>query len=132
MILTKNDRLKIIDFEGCSIDGEEASSCYECFSYRRSTPLVSKQTDIFAYGCVMYEIMTGTPPYHELEKSDDRVRLVELQYQENRFPDVRHLPLGEVMQSCWHGTLSSMSEVIQALEAASHSSPKAKSGAALA
>ncbi|OAP61299.1 hypothetical protein AYL99_03500 [Fonsecaea erecta] len=47
-VLTKHDCLKIIDFEGCSMDGGEAGSAYEWFSYRPSTPKISKQTDIFA------------------------------------------------------------------------------------
>ena len=40
MILVQ-DCLKIIDFEGCSIDGEEATSCYEWFSYQKSIPAIS-------------------------------------------------------------------------------------------
>ena len=131
MILTRNDCLKIIDFEGCSIDNESADSLYEWFSYRRSTPTVSIQTDIFAYGCATYEIMTGRPPYHGLEKSDDRSSLIEQLYQKNQFPDVTHLPLGVVMRSCWHGTFNSMSEVIQALEAASPLGLKARFAAAI-
>lgn len=131
MILTRDDCLKIIDFEGCSIDGEEASSCYEWFSYRRSTPSVSQQTDIFAYGCVVYEILTGRPPHHDLGASDERARLVERRYQQNQFPDIRHLPLGELMRSCWHSNFNSMSEVIQALEAASLLSSNAKFGATI-
>jgi serine/threonine protein kinase len=43
-------------------------------SFSRSTTTVSKQTDIFANGCAIYEIMTGRPPYHELETYDDRAR----------------------------------------------------------
>jgi serine/threonine protein kinase len=117
MILVQ-DCLKIIDFEGCSIDGEEATSCYEWFSYQESTPAISQKTDIFAYGCAVYEIMTGRPPHHELATSDDRRRLVKRLYAENRFPKVTDLPLGELMQGCWHGTFNSMSEVLQALEAA--------------
>jgi serine/threonine protein kinase len=125
MILAGDDCLKLIDFEGCSIDGKPADSLYEWFSYRRSTPTISTQTDIFAYGCVIYEVMTGRPPYHELETSDNPSSLVEQLYEQNQFPDVAHLPLGELMQSCWHGTVSTMNEVMQALEAASLSSLEA-------
>ena len=118
MILVGNDHLKIIDFEGCSIDGEPADSLYEWFSYRLSTPRTSRQTDIFAYGCAIYEIVTGKPPYHELEKSHNRSSPVEQLYRNNQFPDVTHLPFGELMRNCWLGTFKSMNEIIQVLEMA--------------
>lgn len=127
MILTRGDILKIIDLAGVSIDGGAAGSRYEWFSYRPSTPEVSRQTDIFAFGCVAYEIMTGRQPYHEFETFSDRARRVEQLYQNNQFPDVTHLPLGEVIRCCWHGTFNSMGEVIQALEMASRSNLKTKS-----
>ncbi|KAI9838766.1 MAG: hypothetical protein M1837_002332 [Sclerophora amabilis] len=117
MILVQ-DCLKIIDFEGCSIDGEEATSCYEWFSYQESIPPISRTTDIFAYGCAVYEIITGRPPHHELETSNDPKRLAKRLYAEKRFPEVTDLPLAGLMQGCWHGAFGSMSEVLQALEAA--------------
>jgi serine/threonine protein kinase len=117
MIVTSKGDLKIIDLEGCSIDGEPADSCYEWFSYRPSIPRVSRRTDIFAFGCAIYEVITGRPPYHELEASNDRYWQVEQLYTNNRFPDVTHLPLGQLIRSCWHGDLTSMSEVIRELEA---------------
>ena len=117
MILMPDNNLKIIDFEGCSIDGAQAESCYEWFSYRRSTPSTSKQTDIFAFGCAAYEIITGKPPYYELEKLDCNLYLVEQKYEQNQFPDVSDLPLGALMQSCWLGKSKSMADIRRQLEA---------------
>ena len=117
IILTREGYLKIVDFEGCSIDGEPADSCYEWFSYRPSIPRVDRRTDIFAFGCAIYEVMTGRPPYHELEASNDSYQQVEQLYTNHRFPDVTSLPLGVLMQSCWHGDFTSMSEVLQELDA---------------
>lgn len=116
MILTPDNNLKIIDFEGCSVDGAQAESCYEWFSYRRSIPSISKQTDIFAFGCAAYEIVTGKPPYHELEKVDGNMGLVEQRYEQNQFPDVSDLPLGALMQSCWEGESKSMADIRRQLE----------------
>ncbi|KAF1952603.1 kinase-like protein [Byssothecium circinans] len=94
LILTGEDHVKLIDFEGCSIDGGPADSCYEWFSYCPSMPRVSQRTDIFAFGCAIYEL-----------------------YGNQHFPDVTNLPLGQLVQSCWCGDTRSMSEVIQELEA---------------
>jgi serine/threonine protein kinase len=117
MILTKNDCVKLIDFEGCSIDGGPAGSCYEWFSYCPSNPRVSRSTDIFAFGCAIYETLTGRPPHYELEASDNKYREVEELYTNKNFPDVAKLPLGQLIQRCWHSNFSSMEEVVQELNA---------------
>lgn len=80
-------------------------------------PRVSRRTDIFAFGCAIYEVLTGRPPYYELETSDDPYEQVEELYANQRFPDAINLPLGPLIRSCWYGDIDSMSEVVQALEA---------------
>ena len=120
MILVKGC-LKLIDFEGCSLDGEEATSGYEWFSYRDSSPPISLKTDIFAFGCAIYEIMTGNPPYQELSTSEDPRRDVMQLYAEDRYPVVEELPLGEIMQGCWNGSFDSASALIKALDVANNS-----------
>ena len=114
MILTRDDRLKFIDFGGCSIDGEESLVCYGMLSYRLSVPAVSIQTDVFAYGCAVFEIESGRPPYHE-HKEPSNSRLVQDLYKENEFPDVGYLRLGRVIQRCWMGKFDAVNEVVQAL-----------------
>ncbi|KAF1365761.1 kinase-like protein [Lizonia empirigonia] len=94
------DRLKIIDFEGSSIDGEDAGACYEWFSYKESSPRISWKTDIFAFGCAIYE---------------------------NQFPEVENIPLGRLMQGCWNGTFDSMDQVRQELRASLQATRKVKS-----
>lgn len=108
--------LKIIDFEGCSVDGEEAGACYEWFSYKESVPAVSQQTDIFAFGCAVYEITTGRQPHDELLEADDRMACSKQLYAEDRYPQVGNRPLGELMEGCWRGTFNSMEEVLNQLE----------------
>ncbi|KIV92569.1 hypothetical protein B0A52_05618 [Exophiala mesophila] len=113
MILTRQGELKIIDFEGSSIDGGPADSYYEWFSYRRPPSEPSVGTDIFAFGCAVYETITGRPPYHELESSEDSRKLIHDRYDAGIFPDVASLPLGALMQKCWHNDFTSMNEVVQ-------------------
>lgn len=114
-----NGHLKLIDFEGCSIDGEEAGACYEWFSYKESTPAISQKTDIFAFGCAVYEVLTGRQPHDELPVTDDRICRVKQLYAENRFPEVGDMPLRNLMLGCWHNTFSSMNEVLYELKIAS-------------
>ncbi|KIW76795.1 hypothetical protein Z517_09239 [Fonsecaea pedrosoi CBS 271.37] len=78
----------VMDFEGCSIDGEVTNSCYEWFIYRPSTPRVTEQTDIFAYGCLVYEVLTGNPSYQEYKDSVHGDHDVEQPYLADRFPEV--------------------------------------------
>lgn len=108
-------RLKIIDFEGCSIDGKEAASCYEWFSYKESVPAVSQQTDIFAFGCAIYEVITGRQPHHDLSESDDRMACIKQLYAENRYPQVENMPLSDLMEGCWQGSFNSMEEILDQL-----------------
>ncbi|OAL24972.1 hypothetical protein AYO20_10575 [Fonsecaea nubica] len=121
-ILNPHGRVQLIDFAGCSIDGAEASYCYEWFSYRRSGPvsIASVQTDIFALGCMIFEVVTGRPPFQdELETSPTRTHIVEERYMNDQFPDLQNLPapLREVTRACWHDTVHSMEDVARMLEA---------------
>lgn len=111
-----NRRLKIIDFGGCSIDGGEAFAGYNWYSCKgRTSP--NWETDVFAFGCSMFEILTGKPPYHEYESKPDRGDIVRNLYTERRFPEVNQLPLQEIILGCWHGTFHSMDDVIRRLDA---------------
>lgn len=112
--ITNDGRLKIIDFEGCSIDGEEARACYEWSSYKES--IISRKTDIFAFGCAIHEVVTGRQPHNELAACADRFLRIKELYAEGRYPEVQNVPLGDLMRGCWHGTFSSMNEILQELE----------------
>ncbi|KIW76720.1 hypothetical protein Z517_09164 [Fonsecaea pedrosoi CBS 271.37] len=110
------DSCRLIDSEGCGVDGNAANSCYEWFSYRLATPRVSEQTDIFACGCLVYELVTDTPLYRdEYKDSRHRDHEVEQLYLANRFPDLANWPLRRVIHDCWHGHFNTMADMIQAL-----------------
>ncbi|CAH0023374.1 unnamed protein product [Clonostachys rhizophaga] len=108
-------RVKIIDFEGSKIDEREATSCYKWNSCQ-GIITIDEESDVFAFGCAVYEIITGLPPCHELEDMENRALLFEQRFAEGRYPEVAHLPLGQLVQGCWDGSLRSMDEVLQALD----------------
>lgn len=100
--------LKIADFSGSSYDGSKSYCCegtryYLPRDWRKPSTMKS---DLFALGSSIFEILTGTSPYHELP-SDEVERL----YEEENFPDVTKLPFGEVIMNCWLCRYSSAKEV---------------------
>ncbi|KAF2747574.1 kinase-like protein [Sporormia fimetaria CBS 119925] len=78
------DRLRIIDFEGCSIDGGHPAACYQWFNTKVRVPEINRQSDIFAFGCAIYEVMTGRFPHQELADSEDRGKRSVQLYAENQ------------------------------------------------
>ena len=98
IFLDSNLDPKIADFAGSSLDQSPlllespASYCYPGSS-------LSVQGDIFAFGSLVYEIMTGESPYEG--KDGDEVRALFLK---NIFPDTTQLgPLGHIIDKCWRG-----------------------------
>jgi hypothetical protein len=67
--------------------------------------------DIFAFGPICYEIITGCPPYPEL--GDDDVRL---HFSRGQFPATDGLIFGAVMPECWHGKFMSFEAILSAIE----------------
>ncbi|EGX92306.1 Protein kinase-like domain [Cordyceps militaris CM01] len=114
-LVVVENRLKIIDFEGCGIDGEEARAGYKW--YNRQGSAVDIHSDIFAYGCVIYQLLTGKPTFYDLVEVDDKKKIAQDRYARHIFPDVQSLPFSSVMLGCWTGQFKSMGEVLAALDA---------------
>ncbi|EGX92662.1 Protein kinase-like domain [Cordyceps militaris CM01] len=106
-------RVKIIDFEGCGMDGKESTAAYKWYNRRGLS--VDVQSGIFAYGCAVYQLLTGKPTFSELVDRVDRDKVARRLWTEGRFPDVQGLRLDSVMLGCWSGEFNSMEEVIAAL-----------------
>lgn len=93
-------RLCIIDFAGSTFDGI-AGSAFEgvryCFPRPWDVPSTVK-TDLFALGCLLYEIETGREPH--AEKGEEEVEEL---FRRGEWPDTEGLVLREVMLGCWRG-----------------------------
>jgi Protein tyrosine and serine/threonine kinase len=63
--------------------------------------------DIFAFGSICYEIITGGPPYAEL--ADENVKL---QFNRGTFPESKNLSLGHVIRNCWEGHFMSFEAIL--------------------
>lgn len=68
----------------------------------------SFQSDLFAVGSTLYEIMTGKQPYEN--KSDDTITQL---YCNGAFPDVTGILCGHIIMGCWRGHFKDAAEVLK-------------------
>lgn len=114
MLLDKESLLLyLIDFSGSWIDGEPGSSV-ESIRFFLPRDIMSDstvQTDIFAFGSTLYEIMTSTQPYHDLD--DEKVEEL---FKQGIFPSVDLVPCGQIIKKCWTGGFQSVNDILIALQ----------------
>lgn len=55
------------------------------------------KTDLFALGCLIYEISTGVRPYNEIDDHEEIERL----YSASRFPNLEGLRYRDIINKCW-------------------------------
>lgn len=97
-------RLRIIDFAGSTFDGI-AGSAFEGVRYCLPRPWddpSTVKTDLFALGCLLYEIETGREPY--AEKGEEEVEEL---FRKGEWPATQGLVLRQVMLGCWRGEYGS-------------------------
>ncbi|KAJ0414209.1 kinase-like protein [Aspergillus carlsbadensis] len=89
--------LVLCDFAG-SITGELQALVEEEDRYRLS-PLAprSYQTDLFALGCLIYEICTGSRPYEEIVDTEKVAQM----YKAQIFPGLNGLRYQGLIYKCW-------------------------------
>lgn len=66
------------------------------------------QSDLFALGSTLYEVMTGKPPYEG--RSDDVITRL---YSSGSFPNVTGILCGHIIMGCWQGRFKSVAEVLE-------------------
>ncbi len=108
ILVTAERNIVLCDFAGSSLDGKWLAECRGEIRFTRpSDRKTTTQDDIFALGCVFYEILTGRPPY--TDKEDCEVGSL---YEEGIFPPVNQLPIGDIITKCWVGRYNHISEVL--------------------
>jgi serine/threonine protein kinase len=118
--LDGEQNLKLGDFAGSSIDNSPATICYSTthqlptldYSSDSEDVIITKETEIFAFGSALYEIMTGRPPYED--KSDSEVERL---FISREYPKVcGATTLGYIITRCWNVQFSSMDEILKSIE----------------
>lgn len=112
--------LKLGDFAGSSIDDSPATICYSTThqlpmldsSSESENVIITKETEIFAFGSTLYEMVTGRPPYDD--KTDAEVERL---FSSGEYPKGSDAAvLGSVITKCWNVEFSSMDEVLKSIE----------------
>lgn len=118
--LDGEQNLKLGDFAGSSIDDSPPTICYstthQLLSLDPSSEpedyIISKETEIFAFGSSLYEMVTGRPPYED--KSDAEVERL---FYSREYPKLYDdTVLGAVITRCWNVDFSSMDEVLKSID----------------
>ena len=118
--LDRHGNLKLGDFAGSSIDGSLSLVCYSSthilpdplyFSSVADGVAISTESEIFAFGSALYEMVTGSVPYADLAEEE-----VERLYILKTFPETTGLVLGRVISNCWRVEYKNMSDVLMSIE----------------
>lgn len=118
IMLDKDLNTKVADFAGSSIDGSELLIVVTT-SHEYPGSLLCPQADIFAFGSLFYELMTGERPYKDVPE-----REIEARYAKGDFPDTTSLlNVGTVIRKCWQGNYARCENVIEELRHVELSTP---------
>ena len=99
MLLDETLELKVADFGCVSIDGSKSSAGGSVRFYPPrvlNSERFEVDDDLFALGSSLFEVLTGKPPYVDLETHSTR-NLYGLQ----QFPDLVGLDMRDIIRDCW-------------------------------
>ncbi|KAI8710833.1 EKC/KEOPS complex subunit BUD32 [Fusarium sp. LHS14.1] len=112
VFLDESFNAKLADFAGSSIDGSPLLVGVTP-SHESPGSLLSIQGDLFAFGCILYEIMTTQVPYDG--KADDEIQSL---YTSGVFPDTSSLgAMGHIIRKCWLGKYAKSKALVHDLKA---------------
>ncbi|KAH0287949.1 kinase-like protein [Aureobasidium namibiae CBS 147.97] len=109
----QSHKVYLVDFSGSWIDGRPGPTVENIrfFLPRDIMSDSTVQTDIFAFGSTLYEIMTSKQPYHDL--NDEEVGEL---FKQGIFPSLDLVPCGQIIKKCWTGMFQSVQDVQAALQ----------------
>lgn len=108
IFIDKDLNAKLADFAGSSLDGSPLLIAVTA-SHEYLGALLSTKGPLFAFGSVLYEIMTGDVPYKGLWDKEIHSR-----YLKGEFPDTESLQtVGNVIRKCWEGKYNRCETIVE-------------------
>ncbi|KAF1950334.1 kinase-like protein [Byssothecium circinans] len=122
LLLDSNLKIKLCDFQGRLLlaDGTVLLNGGAAEGNMSSMPrpdrnYCNRKTDIFALGTAIYSLITGQPPYPDLDTIDDEDE-IRARFEEADFPPWGRHQGGDVVRSCWMGRYESVTDVMLDLQ----------------
>jgi serine/threonine-protein kinase len=112
--LTPDDRVKVLDFGLAKAAGREASDrdntitqpgrvigtpAYMSPEQARGTP-ADRRTDIWSFGCIMYQMLTGHPPFESDSATDTLARIIEREPDWDMLPETTPMNIRVLLRRC--------------------------------
>ncbi|PVH92378.1 kinase-like protein [Periconia macrospinosa] len=111
IFLDGNLDVKLGDFAGSAIDDLPPLVCYET-SHELPGEDISTRTELFALGSTVFEIMTGSKPYQDLNDHE-----VCSAFSEGRYPDLQSVSaFRNTIMGCWRQKYATVEEALQDIE----------------
>ena len=106
LLLDAARNLLLCDFSGSSMDGTKSPmpTAHETgFAPPASDecPATPLRAELHALGSTIFEIVTGLKPFVEEHRQWDSDSVIDRLMLDGKYPDVSHLPLGDVIAKCW-------------------------------
>lgn len=115
-LLDHDLELKVADFGCVSIDGARSAAGGSVRFYPRrvlANEHIDATDDLFALGSSIFEVLTGVPPYKDLE-----IEQIQCLYRLNQYDSLVGLEMAEIIRDCWLLRVGTASEVFQRVKAA--------------
>jgi len=122
LLLDSDRNIRMSDFQGRLL-GPNGAVILDGGVTERTTSSMPREnpydqnhkTDIFALGTAIYFMMTGHPPFPNLDAVDDEDE-IQRRFRDGQFPHLEKYCGGDVIQKCWNGGYESAGEIVKDLE----------------
>lgn len=115
ILVTDEKNLVVCDFSGSAIGAKKEligpQTRYAKFAPNKDYMDVGIDTEVFALGGLMYEILMGKRPFEDLKDAEVESRVLAKEWE-----CVEDFEFGEIIRGCWEGVFGDVESVLKAVK----------------